>query len=284
MAPITYNTFSYDEMETIASPLKIGVLATVNSDGQPHLSLISTLQACGMRKMVWGQFTEGLSKQYICQNPRAGFLIMSLDKDIWRGKASFTHSATSGPEFDMYNDIPMFRYNAYFGIHTVYYMDLVEHTGRQALKMNAVVRAAMETMLVRTLSRGRGQKPAMNAWTQAFLNKLDHLKFLAYVGADGYPVVLPVIQAQAAGTGRIVYSVSAYRDELAGIPCGASVALFAMSLKMQDVLVRGIYRGVRRVGLLSLGILDVDWVYNSMPPKPEQIYPALLLSPVINEW
>jgi hypothetical protein len=276
--------FSGDEMESLAAPMKIGILATVNPDGQPHLSLISSLQACGPRQMVWGQFTEGLSKQYIRQNPKAGFLIMSLDKDMWRGKATFTHSATSGPEFDRYNQVPMFRYNAYFGIHTVYYMDLLHHSGRQALKMNAVVRAAVETLLGRVLSSKRSGQPALNAWTQTIFNQLDNLKFLAYVGADSYPVVIPAIQAQAAGAGRILYSVSAYREDLRAVPVGASVALFAMSLKMQDVLVRGTYRGIHRVGLVPCGVLDVDWVYNSMPPKPEQIYPRVPLEPVTQAW
>jgi hypothetical protein len=279
-----YDFFSEDEMNTMAAPMKIGILATVNPQGQPHLSLISSLQACGPRQMVWGQFTEGLSKQFIRENSKTGFLIMSLDKELWRGKAVFTHTSASGPEYDLYNRIPMFRYNAYFGIHTVYYMNLLSHSGRQALQMNAVVRAAIETMLVRSISRKSHGVPALNTWTQNFFNKLDHLKFLAYIDSDGYPVVIPVIQAQAAGAGRILFSVSAYKNDLSAIPAGASVAVFGMSLKMQDVLVRGTYRGVRRFGLLRCGVLDVDWVYNSMPPKPEQIYPQVPLTAVVNEW
>jgi hypothetical protein len=281
---MTYDFFSEDEMNTMVAPMKIGILATINPKGQPHLSLISSLQACGPRQMVWGQFTEGLSKQYIHENPKTGFLIMSLDKELWRGKALFTHTAASGQEYDLYNRIPMFRYNAYFGIHTVYYMDLLSHSGRQALQMNAVVRAALETMLARSISRKSHGVPALNTWTQNFFNKLDHLKFLAYIDDDGYPVVIPVIQAQAAGAGRILFSISAYKNDLSSISTGASVALFGMSLKMQDVLVRGTYRGIRRFGLLPCGVLDVDWVYNSMPPKPEQIYPEVPLTAVVNEW
>jgi len=281
---MNFDFFSDDEIKTMSAPMKIGILATVNPEGLPHLSLISSIQPCGPRRMVWGQFTEGLCKQYIRQNPKAGFLIMSLDKEMWRGKAVFTQSASSGPEYDMYNQIPMFRYNAYFGIHTVYYMDLLHHSGRQPLNMSAVVRAAVETMLARAFSSKRAGLPAMNAWTQAFFNQIDNLKFLAYVDADGYPVVLPVIQAQAAGAGRILFSASAYRSDLEMAPAGAAAALFAMSLNMQDVLVRGVYRGIRRFGLLRCGVLDVDWVYNSMPPKPEQIYPEVPLTPVIHEW
>jgi hypothetical protein len=107
-------------------------------------------------------------------------------------------------------------------------------------------------MLARKLSRQRGGLPALNLWTQDFFNRLDNLKFLAYVGEDGYPVVLPVIQAQALSAGRLLFSSSAYRTDLLAIPAGASVAVFAMSLKMQDVLARGVYGGIRYVGLGTL--------------------------------
>ncbi|HSV85188.1 MAG TPA: hypothetical protein VLH85_01340 [Levilinea sp.] len=280
---MNYDFFSEDELKTMAAPLKIGILATVNPSGQPHLSLISSIQACAPRQMVWGQFTEGLCKQFIREYPKTGFLIMSLEKEMWRGKATFTHSATSGREYDLYNQIPMFRYNAYFGIHTVYYMDLVHHSGRQALQMNAVVRAAVETRAARAFCSKHSAQPAMNTWTQGLFNQIDNLKFLAYVGGDGYPVVIPTIQAQPVGAGRMLFSTSAYRQDLEKVPPGASVAIFGMSLKMQDVLVRGTYRGARRLGLFSCGMLDVDWVYNSMPPTPKQIYPQMPLTPVIHE-
>jgi hypothetical protein len=44
--------------------------------------------------------------------------------------------------------------------------------------------------------------------------------------------------------------------------------------------VRGTYQGLRRIAGVPCGVLDVDWVYNPMPPKPMQIYPKLALEPV----
>jgi hypothetical protein len=199
---------------------------------------------------------------------------MTLAKELWRGKANFSHTAQQGPEYDMYNNVPMFRYNAYFGIHTVYYMDLVEHTGRQTLPMSRVALAAIQTTLARTLSRQRGKK-VLNLWTRQLLNKIDNLKYLSYIGADGYPVIVPVIQAQAAGSEHVVFSLAAYGDELGAIPRGAAVAIFGMSLNMEDVLLRGDFEGVQRVGGVRCGRARVNWVYNPMPPKPGQIYPEV---------
>jgi hypothetical protein len=54
-----------------------------------------------------------------------------------------------------------------------------------------------------------------------------------------------------------------------------------MALTMEDVLLRGTYLGVRRMGGIRAGLVQVDWVYNPMPPVPGQIYPPVQLKPVV---
>ncbi len=276
--PLT--SFSEDDIQSTKPALKIGLLATVNPGGLPHVTLLSSLMAAGSGQMVFGQFTEGMSKCHILENPKTGFLIMSLDKHLWRGKAAFSHSARQGPEYDYYNNVPMFRYNAYFGVHTVYYLNLLAHTGKQALPMNQIIGAALLSMLARSLGRKLGRVAVLNTWTRSFLNKLDNLKFLAYVGADGYPVIIPCIQAQSLDGEHILFSNTVYREELEAIPAGASLALFGMALTMEDVLARGVYLGMRRVGGVRVGVLQTNWVYNPMPPAPGQIYPPVEVSAV----
>jgi len=277
---MNHTTFSPGDIQGTQPAMKVGVLATVTPEGLPHVTLISSLMACGPQQLSFGQFTEGISKKNILGNPHAGFLIMSLDKEIWRGKARYTHLATDGPEFDYYNNVPMFRYNAYFGIHTVYYLDLISHAGRQPLPMSRVVFAAIQTILARTFGRDRGTEPVINLWTQRFLNQLDCLKFLAYVGPDGYPEIIPAIQAQSLDSEHILFSTSVYRDELERIPVGADLCVFGMGLTMEDVLLRGEYHGIRRIGGIKAGLVQVKWVYNPMPPVPGQIYPPVELNPI----
>jgi len=281
-----HTTFTPDDIEALKPTMKVGLLGTVNDEGLPHLTLISSLQANTPTQVIWGQFTEGLCKSYIQHSPKAGFLVMTLDKQLWRGKAQFTHTARQGPEFEMFNNTPMFRYNAYFGIHTVYFMDLVEQSGRQALPMGPTVLAAIRTMVARGVDGGRAAEAAttggavLNGWTRALMNKLDNLKFVGYVGSDGFPTIIPAIQAQAAGTERILFSTGVYGEELEAVPAGATVAVFGMSLEMEDVLLRGRYEGIRRIGGVRCGSVRVNWVYSPMPPKPQQIYPAMPLEAV----
>ncbi|MGA2504826.1 MAG: pyridoxamine 5'-phosphate oxidase family protein [Anaerolineales bacterium] len=272
--------FSSEDIQSTQPAMKVGLLATVSHDGLPHVTLISSLMACGPTQICFGQFTEGISKKNLLENPKVGFLIMSLDKNLWRGKATYTHSVKEGQEYDFYNNIPMFRYNSYFGVHTVYYMDLVLHTGKTPLPMNKVIFAALQTIQARMLGPKSSEKSVLNHWTCAFVDKIDNLKFLSYVGEDGYPIIVPAIQTQSLDKWNLLFSTSVYTDELEAIPKGIPLAVFGMALTMEDVLMRGTYKGLRRIGGVRVGTVEVDWVYNPMPPVPGQIYPPLELSPV----
>jgi hypothetical protein len=271
----SFTTFSKEDIQSTQPAMKVGLLATVTPDGLPHVTLITSLMACGPAQMCFGQFTEGMSKKHVLNNHKVGFLIMSQEKNIWRGKATYTCFAKEGQEYDFYNNIPMFRYNAYFGIHTVYYMDLVLHTGKTHLPMNKIIFATIQTMLVRTLGHKSGGKSVLNGWTLAFVDKIDNLKFLSYVGEDGYPVIIPAIQTQSLDAQHLLFSTSVYTDELEAIPAGADLVVFSMALTMEDVLLRGKYQGIRRVGGIKAGVVEVDWVYNPMPPVPGQVYPPI---------
>lgn len=273
-------TFSEEDIRLTQPALKIGLLATVSPEGWPHVTMLSTLMACGSTQLSFGQFTEGLSKRHLQTNPQAGFLIMGLDRSLWRGKATYTHCQRHGREYDFYNDVPMFRYNSYFGVHTAHYLDLVAHTGRHPLPMNRIILAALQTLLARTGAREPTGAPVLNPWTRRFLNKLDNLKFLSHVGEDGFPVIIPAIQAQCLTSRQLGFATSVYAEELNAIPAGAVVAAFGLALTMEDVLLRGVYRGTRRRGGVCIGVLDVDWVYNPMPPVPGQVYPPVSLEPV----
>ena len=276
----SFTTFSAEDIQSTQPEMKVGLLATVTQTGLPHVTLISSLMACGPSQISFGQFTEGMSKKHILNNPKVGFLIMSLDKNLWRGKATYAHSAKEGREYDLYNNIPMFRYNAYFGVHTVYYMDLVMHTGIAPLPMNKIIFAAVQTTLARTLGRKLAEKSVLNGWTRRFVDKIDNLKFLSYVGEDGYPLIIPAIQTQSLDSQHVLFSTSVFTEELEAIPAGADIAVFSMALTMEDVLLRGKYLGLCRLGGVKTGVVKVDWVYNPMPPVPGQIYPPLEITPV----
>lgn len=273
--------FKPEEIKAFQPAEKIGMVASVNPDGLPHISLITSIQASAPSQVTLGEFCKGSSKAHIQQNPKIGFLIMTMDRKLWRGKASWTHLRQEGPEYEAYNDQPMFRYNTYFGINTVHYLDLVAVTGPLSLPLGRIVGAALITRLLKGLTRTGVSDRILKPFAETLFNRLDALKFFAFVGPDGFPVIFPLIQCQAADSRRLAFVPGVARSDLEPVPSGTPVAVFGITMAMEDVLVRGRYNGVRRVGLNRLGTVDIDWVYNSMPPCHGQIYPEVPLKPVV---
>ena len=275
-------SFDKQDIEAFDPAEKIGIVACTNPDGLPHITLITSLRANGPDQITLGEFCKGLSKQYIQQNPQIAFLVLTLDKKLWRGKARWTHLRKEGPEYERYNQIPMFRYNTYFGINTVHYLDLVETTEKQDLPMSKIIPAAVMTKIAKGAAKTGNRDLILTPFAQGLFNQLDALKFIAFIGPDGFPVLIPLVQCQAADSRRLVFSPYAFTEELQAIPEGETVAVFGITMKMEDVLIRGAFQGYKRYRLLNVGTIDIEWVYNSMPPAHGQIYPEVELKPVVD--
>ncbi|HOD15093.1 MAG TPA: hypothetical protein PLA65_00800 [Spirochaetota bacterium] len=271
--------FTEEDIRALEPNEKVALVATVNPEGLPHITLITSLQAMSPDKMVLGEFSRGLSKDYMQKYNKVGFLIMTLDRRMCRGTARWTHLKKEGPEYEMMNEKPMFRYNTYFGVNTVHYFDLVSTTAREGLPMGGILISALKTTIARGSVRRR-IGDVLKPFALSIIDRIDTLKFISYVNPEGYPVIVPLIQCRAADSGRLAFSPSPYGDELAAIPKGATVAVFAMTMKMEDILVRGMYNGVKRRRGVSLGTIDIEWAYNSMTPAHGQIYPETALEPV----
>lgn len=279
----TSTCFAENDMKQFEPEAKVGLIATVNPEGLPHITLITALQAKTPEKLIWGQFSEGQSKRNVKINPKTGFLIMTLDRSLWRGRALWTHQMTHGEDYEMFNNKPMFRYNAYFGIHTVHYMDLIETYGSESLPLLQIGLGSILTKAAKSAAKeNRRVERILKPWAEGLFNRLGAIKFLSYVRDDGFPAIIPLIQCQAADSTRLVFSPIAYREELSALPQGSPVAVFGLTLDMEDVLVRGLFAGFGRYRGITLGCVELDWVYNSMPPKPGQIYPVQKLEAVVN--
>jgi len=281
MVPEKRIEFDADEIKAFKPEGKIGLVASVNPEGRPHVSLITSIQAAGPTSMTLGEFCGGKSKVFIQQNRKGGFLIMTLDRNLWRGKAKWTHLRKEGAEFEAYNNLPMFRYNAYFGINTVHYLDLVERTEKENLPLASIVYASLITKYSKGGLRTGSEERILKPFAVNIFNKLDALKFISWVSEDGFPVIVPVLQCQAADSRRLAFSSKAYKSELKVIPKGKEVAVFAITMKMEDVLVRGKFLGYQISRFAETGFIDIEWVYNSMPPCHGQINPEVELKPVV---
>lgn len=264
------NKIDAKTVEMLKNDSKIGVLATMDDDGYPHLTFISSLMALGDDQIIWGKFCEGMSKKLICKRPDVQFLALNADMDFVRGSARFTHTETTGEEYDLFNNKPLFQYNSYFGFSKIFYMDLLNITDLHKLKMPKIVIGAILTRIA-AIFHTNSKNKALTKIGKDMFSELDSLKFLCYADSDGLHSIVPIIQAGAAGTDRIVFSTAMFGSEIKKIPNGAKAAILCVNLKMESVLTQGVFKTV--TGVPSAGVFDIERVYNSMPPLLEYIYP-----------
>lgn len=257
-----------------AKTMKVGLVATVDENNDPHITILSTIMAKSHKQMMFGEFVTGMSKQQIEKNNNAGFLIMNLKKEFWTGCMKWTSKTTEGEDFIMYNMQPKYRYNTYFGIHTVHYADLIDLSEKRTLSMGAIILNALKVMMKKGGMKGDNDKTILKPWAFELMKKMDTLKFISYIDEEGFPRIIPIIQAQAVSTNRIVLSDKPYNDELMKIKAGSRVAIFGLNLSMENVLIKGVFSGFDK----EMATMDIHRVYNSMPPKMGYIYP-----PVKNE-
>lgn len=262
------------EYKKMSSDSKIGLVATVDDEGYPHVSFLSSIQPLGEDRMTFGQFTEGLSKQFMLSNKRCGFVIFSPDLEYWTGTMDYEKTECNGPEYEEYNKKPLFRYNSYFGIGKVHYFKLKSLSPKTTLTMAKIIGGALKTRMG-ALNKGASSQKILNSITKGMFNQIDGLKFISYIDSDGYPQVFPIIQAAPAGSDRIVFA-GADKGDAAAIPDGIASIFFA-NLKMESLLVKGNYS--RKGGM---GIFDIQKVYNPMQPFPKYIYPMQYVQKVEN--
>ena len=276
------NSFTEAEIKAFAPSEKLGIIATVSPEGMPHMTLLTSVMAAKSNQLIVGEFCQGKSKEYMQRNAKIGFAILTLDKKLWRGKAKWTHEKKEGPEYEIYNNQPMFRYNTYFGINTVHYLDLQETSPGGSLPLISIVQSALLTKMAKGSAAKGNQERVLSYFGENLFNGLDSIKFLSFIGDDGFPVIIPAIQCQAADSSLLAFHPGAFGNELKMLKQGMTISVFCLNMQMENVLVRGVFNGYNRYRGVRLGTVDIDWVYNSMPPNHGRIYPPVPLERIVN--
>ncbi len=263
-----------DAIAAFGAEAKVGILATVSAEGLPHISLITSLRARDATHLTFGEFSTGDSKLNVQRTPRCAFVVMGLDRRLWHGQATWTHKSHEGEDHVIYNNQALFRYNAYTGFHTIHYLDLRRVQGPTPLSLPRLIAGSLRARATAAFKGSDHPEQVLKPWAEALVGKLDALKFVAFIDDDGFPELIPVVPCYPASSGRLVLNGGA---ALAAIGSEKAVALFALSLSMESVLMRGRLTALNGAGR---ALLDMDWVYNSMLPVIGQIYPMLPLEPM----
>lgn len=259
--------FTEEEKKYFDNPYKVAIIATVDEDGDIHMFNASTLMNKGDDEMMFGEFIRSKSKKLIYQNPKTGFFIMSVDQHFWTGNMTFTHSLLEGEDYVYMNQYQLFRFNTYFGVCEVHYADLNSISEMKKLNLPGVIANALRVMAMKPFYKGDQTKKMMRPWAEKFMNGLITLEFLGYMGEDGFPKIVPIIQAQAAGANRIFFTRAPYGDMMKDLKDGMRCGIYGFSLDMEATH----YNGVFHEGPGGTGYLEIDKVYATAPPISGEI-------------
>ena len=279
---------SEEAVEFTSVEVKLAILATIDPRGWPHLTLISFNKARSKNQVVWGQFTEGLSKKYVFENPKQGVTYMNIDMPFkfLQIKADFSHVETEGEDLVYFNNTKLMRYLTYVNIVRAFYEDIISCTQLRALPIGGIAKGIVKDILGKGgLKTGLDEKRLNVIGLKLFKGPINP-KFIGYIDpSDGYPIVIPCIQLQAVDNNRLVFPIgSVLKEDLMQIPVDSKVAVFGANFDLASQLVNGTFVGIQKSRGIKFGVIEIEEIYNSAPPLPGVIYPEIQTRPKVTNF
>ena len=263
----------------------VKLISTIDPRNWPHLTLISSNRAISEDQIVWGEFTKGLSKEYVQKNPKQGLFYMTAETPFKfiQVKANFSHTETEGEDMENFNKSDFMRYFTYVTIYKVYYNNIVAATPIRELPFGGISRKITKE-IIKSAKTELSEKKLNIIGYKLFTNPIG-IRALSYIDpSDGYPIIIPHLQLQAVDHNRLYFPLTALKEDLLKIPVNSKVAVFAANFDMASQVVKGTFTGLYNVGETEYGLIEIEEVYNSSPPLTGRIYPDLETRPKVSKF
>jgi len=263
-----------DAIEFTYPEIMAKLIATIDENGDPHITMISSNKAVNRNVVKWGQFTQGTSKKNVLRESKQGIFFMTAEMPFrfLQIKADFDYCTTEAKDAEDFNKTDLFRYNVYMRIDKVYFNKVKAARSVRDIPLMGIMKGMLANIGgKRRYKTGKIEKRLPDFGMKLF-NGLVFPKFVAYIDPkDGYPIIIPCFQARALEHKTIIFPLSQFKDDLLQIPKGCKIAVFGMDFETQTLLAKGTYVGIQK----GRGVMDIEQVYNSMPPRAGYIYPEL---------
>lgn len=270
-------------MEFMMPDVMVKLLATIDAEGYPHVTLLTCNIPASPDTIKWGQFTQGTSKKNVLERPEQGLLYMNISMPFkfLQVKAHFKRISLEGEDAEHFNKMDLLRYNAYLNVEKVYFNEVVGARPVRSLGLFGVVKGIVSSLFRKGKFKTGEVDPRLPAFGQELFNAAIFPKFIAYVDpADGYPVIVPCFQIRSVERKTLLFTRSQFADDLEAIPPGVKVGAFALDFETRSLLVKGTYEGIRH----KRGAINIEQVYNSMPPKAGMVYPELAVAKKVTSF
>jgi hypothetical protein len=242
-------------------------LATRNAAAEPNVVPCLSLVPDGDSDILFfGNFLLRKSITNLEHDGRVGILVMTPGLHGWVLTGDFLEFQRTGPYVERQNSARMLRYNAYTGIRNAGLIRVRSVEIAFALSRLQVVK---DVALSRLAALGRPVHDAdgvrLPLPVRREFARMAAVKVLAWVGADGYPFVVPALslrpQGECALVGRLRGRLGRCRRPLP--PPGAPVAANVLTAEAISYQAKG---RCERSGRTAT--IHVHSVYAGGPPLP----------------
>lgn len=280
-----------EEAKAITEPeIGLKILATIDERNWPHLTLITFNKAKTLNQVVWGQFTEGLSKRNVQVNPNQGVFYMNttMPFKFVQVKMQLEYILHEGEDCEAFSRGAMLRYMTYTNVHTCYYNKVIKASLIRPLGLIGIIRGFLTNLITKGGVRSKNPEKKLPDLSMIIFNQMTSVKVISYIDSDGYPIIIPVFGLRAPDQSRLVFPLSQFGDELKCIPVNTKLAIYGVvtnNLELTNMEVVGTFTGfIKSRSLFQYGIIEIEEVYNSMPPLNGIIYPKLEVRPKITSF
>ncbi|MFX0058143.1 MAG: hypothetical protein ACFE85_15670 [Candidatus Hodarchaeota archaeon] len=263
------------------------LVSTIDDRGWPHITLIASNRLINKKEIVWGKFTEGTSKKYVKSNPKQGIFYMTpgMPFKFVQVKADFTYIKKEGVDLEHFNKSELMRYFTYVRVHTAYYNNIVAITSVRDLPLFGIVKGILKVLIGKGGAKTKLNEKRLNVIGYNLFKAPIAVRVISYIDpADGYPVMIPCIQLQAADHNRLVFPPSILKEDLYQIPVNSKVAVFGMNFDFVNQVVKGTFTGFKKFRGIKFGVIDIEEIYSGMPPVSGVIYPEIQTRPKVIEF
>jgi hypothetical protein len=250
-------------LEALRGAMTPKFVATRNALGMPNVvPIVSTTPADDQPDtLFFGNFLLRKSIQNLQEDNRVGILVITQDLKGWILKGDFIEFQTTGRYVDLQNSSALLRYNAYTGIRNAGLIRVKSVEGAFRISKLQVAKDYLLAKLAASGSAGNVHSGVdMPLAVRREFAKMVAIKVLAWIGDDGYPLVIPALSLQPAGTRALVAWKGSYLPEP---KLGAWAASNILTFEAISYQVKGRWMKSGRAG-----IIQVQEVYAGGPPIP----------------
>jgi len=278
---------SEEEIRFTQPDIMLKLVSTVDDRGWPHITMISSNRLIGNKELVWGQFTEGSSKEFVKKNPKQGIFYMTAEMPFkyLQVKANFSHTTIEGEDLEHFNKSNLMRYFTYVRVHTAYYNTIKAITKVRNLPLSGVIVGILKNIIGKGAAKTKLPEKRLNIIGFNLFKAPIAVRVISYIDPeDLYPLMIPCLQLQAADHNRLVFPLSIAKKDLIKIPENTKIAVFGMNFEFANQVVKGTFIGFKKFRGIKLGVIEIEEVYNGAPPLIGTIYPEIQTTPKITKF